>query len=184
MLAGSRLFYSTSTPKSDNDPFSSQHIVQIGVVQRNDKLGSVVLYTMEQLHPDNVINDTPNRETMFFRVRYSGVLPRGGTVGDKTIEIVELLEEYSPRAYDPFRGVRISESDNPEYMSKIVVDLITGSIPEVCEGIAKVLHDGPAKAFVVETYEAEKSATEQKDRRDFELVGSYADFDDYGDCCN
>ena len=158
MSANHPIVYTTSSPRKQND------IARFGYTEpgRNNR---IAIYTTEILHPLEAANDNTNNETMFYLNRLNEVQAWPGEVEPVTLAIVEGIADFCNAPFDDRVGIRISASDKPDYVSKIVIRLKRSvSIDFVLSEIAANIYgraNGIRSSFV---YDEQPSRKEVKDR--------------------
>lgn len=125
MKSDSRLVYTAMTP-TVRDAYTG-YISRVGTEAR---LGytfpghlsrRAVIYVSDKLHGNIGDYGPENLDTWFTYDPEMGAVAVQGTAEHTTCKVVEALEPFSYTPYDMFHGIRVSQSDKPEYTSKIVV---------------------------------------------------------------
>lgn len=146
------------------------NVARFGFIEA-ERGNRMVVYTTEQLHPQEVVNGSDNKETMFYKNYAGQIQPISGDVEETTLNVVRALAEYTPVPFNEHIGIRISMSDIPEYVSKIVIRM--GSprhVDAMLTDIAYMLYERVAEVRSNLVYERERSTAEKRDYDVYNLL--------------
>jgi hypothetical protein len=116
---------------------SSGHVARFGFTDLG-KNNRMVIYTTEVVHLTQTASGDENNETLFTNHPFYGITAISGEADEVTLDLVGRLANYARQSFENYVGIRISASDNMDYVSKIVFYM---KGPAELDGIFKEIAD-------------------------------------------
>lgn len=178
MNTDSRLVYISTTPTA-HGAFTGQVSrigteAQVGYISPKYRSRRAVIYLSDKIHLDTVWNDSLDLDTMFAFDDLTGApFAISGEADEVTCNVITVIAKHTWYAYDEWRGIRVSKSDNPEYASKIVFYLTDHvDLRLVCDEVAEVVF-GDEVSFTSNLHDSDRESDKEHEAQ---LAYSLYDF--------
>jgi hypothetical protein len=168
MSFNSRLVYTSTTPTARGAYTGEVSRIgteaTVGYIPPSYGSRRAVVYLSDKIHLDAVWNDSVDLDTMFgFDDLAQYPFALGGEASEETCEVVRVVSKHTPIPYDYYHGIRVSRSDKPQYASKIVFLLSSGTnLRQVCDEVAEAVF-GHGVPFASSLHDSDRESDKERE---------------------